>query len=149
MNDIEGVRSAHVEPKRKVGRPQKYNKEQLMVIYNDFSAYIDSNDDPTLAGFAVASPTPINKQFLLDRKEFSFLVKKAIEKQEQFLLQQFKNPTLAIFRLKQPSHGYTDKTEVETRNLHLLLTPDETVSKDFTAFLKQKTVQSTSQPKNP
>lgn len=58
----------------------------------------------------------ITKQNIQDWDEFSYLVQKAIQKQESYLLGSIKtnkglNPTIAIFRLKQPQHGYSDKQE--------------------------------------
>lgn len=128
--------------KRKAGRPQKFNKEQIEAIKLDFNEYIDRVDDPTIAGFIATHPhINLQKDYLLQRKEFSLLVRRAIAKQEAFLLGMHKNPTMAIFRLKQPQHGYSDKTEVQNTNVNINVKADMTVNKDFTAFLKQKTIQ--------
>ena len=128
--------------KRKPGRPQKFTKEQLERIYNDLNDYIESDQDPTLAGFAAQQPIGLNKEFLSSRKEFSDLVTKLILKQEAFLLQQYKNPAMAIFRLKQPQHGYTDKREVEQKNLNLDVKVDGELASNFLKYLKGSTSQS-------
>lgn len=130
--------------KRKPGRPQKFSPEQLQTIYNDFSEYIEKTEDPTIVGFCSSYEIDnkyVHKDFISERKEYSVLVKKAIGKQEDYLLHQFKNPTLAIFRLKQPQHGYTDKREVETHNINLDVKADANMAKDFALFLKQQTHQ--------
>lgn len=129
-------------PKRKPGRPQKFTKDELMGIYNGLNEYIEKADDPTLAGFIATQPPGLNKQFLSSHKEFSDLVQKAIQKQEAFLLSQYKNPAMAIFRLKQPQHGYTDKREVEQKSLNLDVQVDGELADNFLKYLKNSTSQS-------
>lgn len=115
--------------KNKVGRPQKRTPEQIQKIVEDFEQYIKENEDPTIVWFtanypAIYSKTEdkksyINKEYIRDHKEFSQLRKKAIEKQEQYLLnwatKNKLNASVSIFRLKQPQHWYTDKTETDLR----------------------------------
>lgn len=104
--------------KQPVGRPQMYTTEQIQEIVNDFILYIKENEDPTIVGFTSEyTKLSINKDYISDHDEFSELRKRAIEKQEAYLLKNGTtnkaNPTIAIFRLKQPQHGYRDKTEVD------------------------------------
>lgn len=127
--------------KRKPGRPQKFSKEQLDAIYNEFNEYIEEEEDPTLSKFVSKSEYSLTKDYISSRKEFSDLVKRAIAKQESFLLNQFKNPTLAIFRLKQPQHGYTDKKEVESTALNLNVNADPELANNFLKYLKSTTKQ--------
>lgn len=52
-----------------------------------------------------------------DWEEFTRLRKRAVKKQEAYLVKQGTkgriNQVMAIFRLKQPQHGYSDKQEFE------------------------------------
>lgn len=99
----------------KVGRPDKYSAEEIAEIVKDLEAYIESNEDPTIVGFtSTYKKYPVNKQYVTDREEFSDLVKRAIEKQESYLLRHSEEaPVIRIFRLKQPQHGYRDKSETD------------------------------------
>lgn len=105
-------------PKHPGGRPPKYTAAEIEQIAADFKDYIDRTADPTVVGFtAYYTKYPVHKQYMSDRQEFSDLVKRAIEKQEAYLLAGASvnrvNPTIAIFRLKQPQHAYRDRTEVD------------------------------------
>lgn len=107
-----------IVPKHAGGRPPKYNDDELAQIAKDFADYIERTADPTVVGFtSYYRQYPVNKVFMTQRPEFSNLIKLAIEKQEAFLLSAAGigryNPTLAIFRLKQPQHGYTDKIDAD------------------------------------
>lgn len=111
-----------------VGRPQMYTPEQIQEIVDDFTLYIEEHDDPTIVGFTSSyNKHSINKDYISDHKEFSELRKKAIEKQEAYLLSGATtnklNPTVSIFRLKQPQHGYTDRTQQEISNPDGTLNP--------------------------
>lgn len=105
----------------RVGRPPKLTKVQREEVYQAFVDYIARTPDPTTVGFCAFDPVPakymITRHNLEDWQEFSALQKIAIEKQEAYLLHAGGtgryNPTMAIFRLKQPQHGYTDKHEVD------------------------------------
>jgi len=101
------------------GRPPKLTDEQKLEVYKALEQYIQDNADPTLPGFEteneVALQYNVNDSNLYDWPEFSGLIKRCVRKQEAYLLKQGGagkyNPTIAIFRLKQPQHGYTDKQE--------------------------------------
>lgn len=109
-----------------MARPQTLTPEQIDDIRQEFAEYIETNDDPTIVGFVSSHPKIelndgkefyLNKDYMSDHDEFSELRKRAIEKQEDYLLKNATinkaNPTIAIFRLKQPQHGYKDKFEQE------------------------------------
>lgn len=101
------------------GRPPKLTPEQRKEVLAAFRLYIERTPDPTVVGFCANDP--VGFKYLLTRDnindwpEFSTLQKFCIQKQESFLLMAGGagryNPTLAIFRLKQPQHGYRDRTE--------------------------------------
>lgn len=108
------------------GRPQKLTPQQIKVVVSDFTKYIDETEDPTIVGFCATYPLItlkdgsifyVGKDYISDHTEFSDLRKKAIQKQEAYLLKNGTtnkaNPTMAIFRLKQPQHGFKDKTELD------------------------------------
>ena len=130
----------------KVGRPQTYTLEQIDEMVNDFSDYIKGTSDPTIVGFSASyTKYSINKDYISDHKEFSELRKRAIEKQESYLLSSITtksglNPTIAIFRLKQPQHGYTDKQQIDQNISGQLDTgiQDPQLAKEFAEFLKNK-----------
>lgn len=111
------------------GRPPKLTEEQRAEIFEALVQYIQTTDDPTVSGFVsyneLALQYNVTHDNIYDWQEFSVLRKRAIRKQEAFLLTQGGsgkyNPTIAIFRLKQPQHGYTDKQERE--NTHKIVSP--------------------------
>lgn len=110
------------------GRPQFFTQEQIQQIYNDLLNYILEEEDPTIVWFtSIYNPVfsesewrdiYINKDFISDHDEFSELRKKAIEKQENYLVKWVTknqlNATMWVFRLKQPQHWYTDKQEIDS-----------------------------------
>lgn len=106
------------------GRPPKLSMEERAEVLEAFFLYIERTPDPTVVGFCaydpVASQYFLTRNNLNDWDEFSTLQKYCIEKQEAYLLQAGGtgryNPTMAIFRLKQPQHGYKDhiNTDITT-----------------------------------
>lgn len=119
------------------GRPRKLTVEQTLKVYNAFEKYINTEDDPTIVGFCAFDKTAIKykltKDNIHDWVEFSELRKRAIQKQEATLLKLAGNgkynPTVAIFRLKQPQHGYKDRVDSDITSggekLGLGLTPEQ------------------------
>lgn len=102
-----------------VGAPPKFSDEEIADIYKDFEDYILRTADPTVVGFtAYYSKYDVRRTYITDREEFSDLVKKAIEKQEAYIIdgaiKNKLNSTFAIFRLKQPQHGWRDQSQLET-----------------------------------
>lgn len=111
------------------GRPSKLNDEQKKELVKEYEDYIRATDDPTIVGFITTNEFCFEHR-ILDHdieqwQEFTELKKLAQKKQEAFLLTKAGkneyNATLAIFRLKQPQHGYKDKSEVD--NTHRMVTP--------------------------
>lgn len=115
------VQPQPTEPKEKHlgGRPPKLTEEERAEVLEAFKLYIQNENDPTIVGFcawdSVAIQYSITKDNLYDWEEFSELRKRAIEKQEAYLIKNAGsntyNPTIAIFRLKQPQHGYKDRID--------------------------------------
>jgi hypothetical protein len=101
------------------GRPPKLTPKQRKEVLDAFSSYIERTPDPTVVGFCANEPICfkylITRHNIEDWSEFSALQKYCIQKQESYLLMAGGagryNPTMAIFRLKQPQHGYRDRTE--------------------------------------
>lgn len=101
------------------GRPPKLTPEQRKEVYEALEAYIQRTPDSTIVGFCAWDPVPnkydVTDDNINDWPEFSRLRKKAVLKQEAFLLSgaitNKLNPTFAIFRLKQPVHGYKDRVD--------------------------------------
>lgn len=114
----------------KVWRPQHFTPEQIQKMVDDLKAYIEREIDPTIVWFTSSYPAVwsetlqrdayINKDFISDHDEFSELRKKAIEKQESYLMkwatQNELNATMSVFRLKQPQHWFTDRFETDNKN---------------------------------
>lgn len=92
----------------------KLNKDERMEVLRAYQMYVQEMEDPHDAGFIahsdVAQKYFITKQNLIDWKEFRPWRDLANAKQEDYLLTA-KNTVMSIFRLKQPAHGYKDKTE--------------------------------------
>ena len=101
------------------GRPSKLLPPERAEVLNAFRQYIRKFADPTIVGFCALDDTAlkynVTKDNIHDWREFSELRKQAISKQEAYLLAGATanklNATFAIFRLKQPQHGYTDRQD--------------------------------------
>lgn len=108
-------------PRNKGGRPPKLTPEQREEVYIALEDYILRTDDPIIPEFVseneVALQYNVTRDNLNDWGEFSTLIKRAVTKQESYLIKKGGagkyNPTIAIFRLKQPQHGYKDKFETD------------------------------------
>jgi hypothetical protein len=95
--------------------PKIYDKDEE---FAKLERYIDESDDPRLTKFCTDRGNPCIDTLMEWAKEdirFSLSIKRAIRKQEDYLLNVTSkyNPILAIFRLKQPQHGYTDKQQID------------------------------------
>lgn len=103
------------------GRPPKLTDKQLKVVYDAFERYIDEEEDPSVVGFVAMDKTAVKyrvtRENIKDWSDFSPLVRRAIAKQEFYLTHGAAsgkvNATMAIFRLKQPQHGFRDKIETD------------------------------------
>lgn len=101
------------------GRPPKLTDEEKAEVVSALAEYIDAEEDPTIVGFVSVNPIAIQYDVsddnINDWEQFTRLRKRAVRKQEHYLLKQGGagkyNPTIAIFRLKQPQHGYTDRQD--------------------------------------
>lgn len=102
-----------------VGAPPKLTDDEKQEVYDAFTEYINTTDDPTTVGFVsvneVALQYSVTRHNIHDWAEFSALEERAVTKQEHFLITNAGsnkyNPTFAIFRLKQPVHGWKDRIE--------------------------------------
>lgn len=104
-----------------IGRPPKLNKLEREEVLQAFKAYLERTPDATIVGFCAFDPVGfkylITKDDIYKWEEFSELRKAAIQKQEAYLLLGATtgklNATMAIFRLKQPQHGYKDRVDTD------------------------------------
>lgn len=130
------------------GAPPKYTPEQRTRLLDNFIAYIQENDDPTVVWFVSHDPYAVELMLIRETMnnwdEFKPHIKRAIQKQESYLLKQDKNPTMSIFRLKQPQHGYKDRTEqaidVTSGGNVVGATVDPRLVAGWTEYLEQHTL---------
>ncbi len=133
-----------------LGAPNKCTPEEKSEIYKAFEKYVDDEEYPTVVSFCANHDTAIKykliSQNLKDWEQFSLLIKRANDKQADFTEEQVKkgkmNPTWAIFKLKQPAFGWTDKQQIEHANdpEHPLTNPAEKSSVEtFIDYLKHDT----------
>jgi hypothetical protein len=103
------------------GRPPKLTEEQRAEVLEAFRLYIERTADATIVGFCAFDPVGakylITKDDINHYDEFSELRKYAIQKQEAYLITgavtNKLNASMAIFRLKQPQHGYKDRIDTD------------------------------------
>ena len=102
--------------RKKIGRPPKFQEQEIQELVNKFDEYINETAIPIVAEFAYLNN--IDKTYLYDRAEFSTLMKKCIQKKEAQLeigsLMGVLNSTQAIFSLKQL--GWKDKQEIDMKS---------------------------------
>lgn len=106
---------------RQRGRPPKLTDEQRAEVLQAFSDYIKRTPDPIIVGFCVWDPVAekynVTDDDIYNWSSFNGLRKRAVMKQEAYLATGAAtnklNATMAIFRLKQPTHGYTDRQLVD------------------------------------
>lgn len=124
------------KPKHAGGRPTKITEAQRKEVFKAFANYIIDEEDPTIVGFCAYSEVGIKywltKDNMYDWTEFSELRKRAIQKQEAYLLRGAQtgrlNPVFSIFRLKQPQHGYSDQRQVENSGEQRIIVETRKVS---------------------
>lgn len=111
--------------KNKGGRPPKYSKQQLNKLIKAFEDYIEFNDIPIIAEFAIKHN--VTRTYLYERDEFMTLLKKAIRKKisglERNALNGKVNVSMAIFSLKQL--GWSDKKDITHHKTLDELFPDD------------------------
>ena len=131
------------------GAPSKLSVEEKKEVWKAFQKYVDEEDYPTVVDFCannkVADKYDVTRDNLNDWPQFSTLRKKAIQKQEAFTEEQVLkgklNPTWAIFKLKQPAFGWTDKQQVEhSGDMTINQTFNPAIKDEFEQFLKAKDV---------
>jgi hypothetical protein len=99
-----------------VGRPNKYNPDE---ICDKLNKYINSTVDPVLSEFLIDESNPGNTRFwelVKGHEGLADAIKRLQMKQEVYLVRCGYGdlpPAMAVFRLKQPQHGYTDRSEVK------------------------------------
>jgi hypothetical protein len=95
--------------------PKIYDKDK---IHEQLEQFIEDNEDPTIPGFCCKKDMPCKDtlyEWCKEDSRFSDSIKRLVGKQEAFLIRAKDiNPIMAIFRLKQPQHGYTDKQQIDT-----------------------------------
>lgn len=113
-----------------MARPKKYDAE---IIAAELQAYIDSVDDPHIGGYCSLPGKPSREtvyELSLNCKALSDILKRSLAKQESNMIDKAMNgkcnPIFAIFRLKQPAFGWTDKIqqEVDTKMTVEIQLPD-------------------------
>ena len=98
-----------------MGRPYKYDVKDIIA---SLEQYTENTEQPLIKEFCLQYNIPYEtlNDYANEFKELSLSVKKAIDKQEVYMIkmasQNKLNPGFCIFRLKQPSFGYTDKQEI-------------------------------------
>lgn len=102
------------------GRPPKLSKEQQLAAAKAFLDYIDFVDDPIIPDFlandSVAKGMWLEESNLTTYPIFHRLVKKALKKQESYVLRKGMNgqsTAMSIFRLKQRAFGYADRFDTD------------------------------------
>ena len=92
--------------------PKVFDKQ---LILDKFYDYIDNTPDPQLKEFCLDRSYPCEDtlyEWAKDKQSgFSEAIKSLVDKQQVYLTRQ--NTSMAIFRLKQPQHGYKDKTDIQ------------------------------------
>jgi hypothetical protein len=116
------------------GRPKQFNTEDIV---KSLEAFISQNDEPLIQEFILNYGISPSRFYYLakDNPELSDTIKKAINKQELYLIKKTEagaiNPIFAIFRLKQKQFGWTDKQEIEAQNTN------HNMNEDLSALSKE------------
>jgi hypothetical protein len=99
-----------------VARPKIYTPDD---IAKKLKEYCDTNDNPIIKKFCIQDGNPCHDHLLVLAKECKALsetIKRCISKQEVWYEEQVSKgnvpPAWAIFKMKQPQHGWTDKQEI-------------------------------------
>lgn len=108
-----------------MARPRKLSAEEQQEVYEALENYIKLTSDPIIVGFcawdAVAIKYDVTDDNINDWEEFTRLRKRATQKSQAYLatgvFSKGLNPTMAIFRLKQPVHGYRDHIDTDITTL--------------------------------
>lgn len=104
------------EEKNLGGRPPIYDPEE---VADKLLAYIDETEDPMVEEFCFLNPYSKDTVYRLEKKcvRLSDAIKKLHAKQMIRTIRLAEkgkiNPTWAIFKMKQPCYGMTDKQEMD------------------------------------
>lgn len=104
------------------GRPRIYNADDIKAKLDE---YIDSTDDCIIDEFLLNERMPAKTlyQYAKESEELSNSIKRCHQKQALRVQRGAQNgtinPTFAIFKLKQPCYGWTDKQEVTSTNVNI------------------------------
>lgn len=116
------------------GAPKQYHGEE---VAKDLIEYIESTDDPIIEEFCIKKGNPCKEtlyRIAKECKELSNAIKKCHAKQEvrtSRLAEKGEMPTAwAIFKMKQPCYGWSDKQQVESTNVNVNLEKDDDEAKE-------------------
>ena len=117
--------------KFKVGQPIKYSQTRRIRLLKALERYIEAEEYPTMPKFCVAHSIAKQRVYEWARDEklnsegregcplgeyFADLIKRMNDKQEAFIeehaVQGHITPSFAIFKLKQPGIGWSDKSDL-------------------------------------
>ena len=117
--------------KIKIGQPIKYTQAERIRILKELEEYVEKEEYPAVSKFCTAQGLAKQRLFEWAKDEklnsegknnyplgeyFSELIQRIHDKQEAFIEEHTMNgnipPSFAIFKLKQPCIGWTDKTDV-------------------------------------
>lgn len=117
--------------KFKVGQPIKYSQIRRIRLLKALERYIEAEEYPTMPKFCVARGIAKQRVYEWARDEklnsegregcplgeyFADLIKRMNDKQEAFIeehaVQGHITPSFAIFKLKQPGIGWSDKQDI-------------------------------------
>lgn len=107
-----------------MGAPKQYNVDDIVKAFDE---YITANDEPLVQEFALNYGISRTHLYELSNSNsnLSDIINKCLVKQEIYLVRNAStnkiNPVFTMFRLKQPSFGYKDKQEIESRNVNTTL----------------------------
>ncbi len=124
------------------GAPKQYHGDK---VTKDLIDYIEKADDPIIEEFCLTKGNPCKEtlyRIAKECKELSNAIKRCHEKQmlrTQRLAEKGEiNTTFAIFKLKQPCYGWTDKQVVESTNKNVELELSEEENKAEVDKILQK-----------
>lgn len=131
------------------GRPAKCTPQEKEELAVALDKWIKATDYPLLTAFclddSVAQTYDLTEDNLQDWEEFTNLRKKALKKQVKYLDEGATanrvNATFAIFKLKQPAFGWTDKQEIQHSGAVETGITDPQKRVEFDAWLKSKEQQ--------
>ena len=110
-----------------MGRPRIYDAEVLATELNE---YIDNTSDPMIEEYCLNTGVSKDTVYRLEKEcqNLSDAIKRCHAKQQIRTVKRVEegemNPTWAIFKMKQPCYGWTDKQVIESENINHNLNDD-------------------------